>query len=41
MSDKGVIPIVHQYDRFTNFTEDSGITLRKSPYEYQNLGKIL
>jgi hypothetical protein len=41
MSEKGVIPIVHQYDRFTNFTEDSGITLRKSPYEYQNLGKIL
>jgi hypothetical protein len=41
MSEKGVIPIIHQYDRFTNFKEDSGITLRKSPYEYQNLGKIL
>lgn len=31
----GITPIVHQYDRFTNFDPTVGLKIRNSPYTYQ------
>jgi hypothetical protein len=32
-----IIPVVHQYDRFGNYSPENGIQITKSKYSYQNL----